>query len=228
MTMTGQRLIGHLLDGMVKCRQCDAPMEISGQSQHAVLRYVCAIKDEGCTTPDIEAEPFNRLVVRRAIHAFLDPQNTRKVRDIIIDHALQEDNGEMRTLLDLVKGSSSSTGETPLNPEGQITLITPEGQRTLITLKYPFSADFDPADVEPFDTNMRVLFAGAASQKVEEYSLNPDTYLRPSNLQTTQAIITALIREILVGLDFATIHYRLSVHPGGQAEPGTSEEVPIR
>ena len=223
MTMAGQRLIGHLLDGMVKCRQCDAPMEISGQSQPAVLSYVCAIKDEGCTTPHIEAEPFNRLVVRRAIHAFLDPQNTWKVRDIIIDHALQEDNGEMRTLLDLAKGSSSSTEETLLNREGQRTLITPEGQRTLITLKFPSSADF-----EPFDTNMRVLFAGAASQKVEEYSLNLDTYLRPSNLQTTRAIITALIREILVGPDFATIHYRLSVHPGGQAEPRTSEEVPIR
>ena len=214
MTMTGQRLIGHLLHGMVKCRQCDAPMEISGQSQNAVLIYVCAIKDEGCNTPHIEAEPFNRLVVRRAIHAFLDPQNTRKVRDIIIDHALQEDNGEMRTLLDLAGASSSSTGETPLNREGQRTLITP---------KFPFSADF-----EPFDTNMTVLFVGAASRKVEEYSLNPDTYLRPSNLQTTQAIITGLIREILVGPDFATIHYRLSVHPGGQAEPGTFEEVPIR
>lgn len=219
MTMTDQRLTGHLLDGMVKCRQCDAPMELSGESEHAVLSYVCAIKDEGCTIPDVVAGPFNRLVVRRAIHAFLDPQNTRKVRDIIIDHALQEDNGEMRTLLDLAEASSSSTEETPLNREGQRTLITP---------KFPSSADFDPADFEPFVTDMTVLFVGAASQKVEEYSLNPDTYLRPSNLQTTQAIITALIREILVGPDFATIHYRLSVHPSGQAEPRTSEEVPIR
>ena len=73
MTLIEQNPVSHLLDGMVKCRNCGTPMETAGESFNEASRYVCATKNKGCNTPDIEAGPFNRLVVRRAIHAFLYP-----------------------------------------------------------------------------------------------------------------------------------------------------------
>ena len=93
MTMTDQNVVSHLLDGMVKCRHCNAPMQITQQPEREALSYVCAVKDELCATPRIEAERFNRLVVYRAINAFLGPRNSARLLDILADEATGEGNG---------------------------------------------------------------------------------------------------------------------------------------
>jgi hypothetical protein len=201
--------VSHLLDGMVKCRHCGTPMETAGESFNEAPRYLCATRNEGCNTPEIEAEPFNRLVVRRAVHAFLSPQNTNRLLTLILDEAAKEEREDLRTVLALNQQEQSP-------PE--------EGQ----TARVPLIGGSEQMPPELAALNASFMSAGPASRKVEEYGLNPETYLRPSNLQTTKAIMDTLISEILVGPRSATIQYRLPVHPGGQQEPRTTEELPVR
>ena len=52
MTLIDQNLVSHLLDGMVKCQHCSAPMETAGESFNEAPRYVCIARNEGCNTPD--------------------------------------------------------------------------------------------------------------------------------------------------------------------------------
>ena len=78
---------------------------------------------------------------------------------------------------------------------------------------------------ELLDSVTMVFHLGSVYRQVEEYSLNPDTYLRPSNIQTTKAIMESIILEILVGPHSATIRYRLPVHPGGGTRARSSEQI---
>jgi hypothetical protein len=120
--MIEQNLVSHLLDGMVKCRNCGTPMERAGESFNEAPRYVCTTKNKGCNTPEIEAEPFNRLVVRRAIHAFLNPANTLKVLAIILDEAMSEGNEDLRAMLDLKEITATPNEEPP--PRGEEHTLT--------------------------------------------------------------------------------------------------------
>lgn len=213
MTMTDRNPVSHLMDGMVKCRHCGTPLETDGESLNETPKYVCTAKNDGCNTPDLEAEPFNRLVARRAIHAFLNPQNTGKVFTIIHDEAMSEGNENLRAALDLQQTTPEPDDEPP--PHGE------DREPTFIGLLH----GQEIANELPNSFGFIVL-TGPAPRKVEEYSLNLDTYLRPSNIHTTKAIMETLISEILVGPDSATIRYSLPVHPGGWPEARTSEEVP--
>ena len=209
MTMIEQNPVSHLLDGMVKCRHCGTPMETAGESFNEAPRYLCATRNEGCNTPEIEAEPLNRLVVRRAVHAFLSPQNTNRLLTLILDEAAKEEREDLRTVLALKQQEQPSPEEdqTP-----RVALIGPSA----------------PIPAELHDLPAAFLPPRPASRKVEEYGLNPETYLRTSNLETTRAIMETLISQILVGPRSATIQYTLPVHPGGQQEPRTTEELPVR
>ena len=60
----GQNPDSYLLDRMVTCQYCRAPMETAGESFNEAPKYVCATKNKGCGLPDIDAEPFNRLILR--------------------------------------------------------------------------------------------------------------------------------------------------------------------
>jgi hypothetical protein len=206
--------VSHLLDGMVKCRHCGTPMETAGESFNEAPRYLCATRNDGCHTPEIEAEPFNRLVVRRAVHAFLSPQNTNRLLTLILDEAAKEEREDLRTVL-AMKQQEQSPPEEDQTPR-------------VILVGSPELGSHEPMPAEFADLPGSFVSAGPASRKVEEYGLNPETYLRPSNLQTTKAIMDTLISEILVGPRSATIQYRLPVHPGGQQEPRTTEELPVR
>ena len=214
MTLIEQNQVSHLLDGMVKCRHCGTPMETAGESFDESPRYVCATRNEGCSTPEIQAEPFTRLVVERAAHAFLSPQNTSKILDVIIHEAEKEDRGDLRAVLELEREEQPSRDE---DEPPRVAIVGYAGQ-------FPEELPDNLSEVIPGS----VRFVGPASRKVEEYGLNPETYLRPSNLQTTKAIMEILISEILAGPSSATIQYSLPVHPGGRTESGTTEEVPIR
>ena len=229
MVMTDRNLVGQLLQGMVRCQHCNAPMEIMGHPEHEAPSYVCNTRNEGCAAPSIEAEPFSRLVVRRAIHAFLDPRNTARVLDVIVDEATAEGNGELLTVLDLPRPEPAPSGERPARLE---TRRAGDPEPTIVT-----TTDAELEEVNPLH-DPGIMYASlsypereaprvdTAYRKVEEYSLDPETYLRPGNLRTTRTIMEALVVEIVAGPASATIHYRLPVHPGGSPQPRTSEEVP--
>jgi hypothetical protein len=212
MTMIDQNAIAHLLDGMVKCRRCGTPMGAAGEFLGDTPRYMCTTKNDGCSTLDIESEPFNRLVVRRAIHAFLDLGNTGKVFDIIRSEAMSEDNEDLRAALDWKETTPGPDDEPPPHGEDR------EPQVTVFPAGREIATD-------SLDSAIMVFHSGPAFRKVEEYSLNPDTYLRASNIQTTKAIMESLISEILVGPHSATIRYRLPVHPGGGTRARSSEQI---
>ena len=212
MPMIDRNPISHLLDGMVKCRHCGTTMETAGESLNEAPRYVCTAKNDGCNTPDLEAEPFNSLVARRAILAFLDQENTQKVFQIITDEAMSKGNEDIRTILDL---------EQPTPPPDEVPTHDGEDQAHTV-MDILFAPQMAPVLQ---DSGGSFVYAPATYRKVKEYSLNLDTYLRPSNIQTAKTIMETLISEILLGPNSATIQYWLPVHPGGRPEAGTSEEV---
>ena len=169
---------------------------------------MCASRNEGCNTPEIEAEPFTLLVVRRAVHAFLSPGNTYRVLEVILNEAEKEDRGDLRAVLELEQEEQPSRDE----------------EQTTRAVLFALSGPIPP---ELADVSAGRFVPQTAFRKVEEYGLNPETYLRPSNLRTTKAIMDILISEILVGHRSATIRYSLPVNPGGWPEFGTDEEVPV-
>ena len=62
-------------------------------------------------------------------------------------------------------------------------------------------------------------------RKVRQYSLNLDTYLRPSNIRTTRAIMESAVKEILAGPGSAIINYRLILPHTRATKPRLSDEV---
>ena len=213
MTLIEQNPVSHLLDGMVKCRNCSTPMETAGESFNEASRYVCATKNEGCNTPDIEAGPFNRLVVRRAIHAFLHPENTNRVLDIVLNEAMSKADEDLRTMLDLTNPGPNEK-PTPFGGDPKTaSMVLGDGPIT---------------EGEVFPGIQYFANRGKASRKVKQYALDPDTYLRPSNIRTTRAIMEIIISEILTDPDSATIRYKLLVHPEGWPLDVDSEQVPTR
>ena len=90
MTLIERNPASHLLDGMVTCQHCGAPMETAGESLNEAPQYVCTTKNKGCDTPDIDPEPFNRLVLRTVINAILDENGISKVTRIVEEKAFAE------------------------------------------------------------------------------------------------------------------------------------------
>ena len=60
---------------------------------------------------------------------------------------------------------------------------------------------------------------------MRQYSLNLDTYLRPSNIRTTRAIMESAVEEILAGPGSAIIKYRLILPHVRATKARLSDEV---
>ena len=90
MTMAEHNLVSHLLDGMVHCRKCNTTMTTAGGSFGETPKYVCPNSSEGCDTPEIPAEPFNRVVVESVIRAALAGENIKRVSEIVHENAEKE------------------------------------------------------------------------------------------------------------------------------------------
>ena len=218
MTMIEQSLVSHLLDGMVTCRHCGTPLETAGESSNQAPKYVCATKNKGCDTPDIDAEPFNRLTLRAVINAILD-ENNSKVTEIVREDAMDEGGEDVKAifrlqsnqpgLFNLHKGEPSFDSERPTLTEVEKESL----QRT--------EAEY----MERWERAGPYVNAVENPRKVRQYSLNLDTYLRPSNISTTRSIMESAVTEILAGPGSATINYRLPLPPGGGNGARSSEQV---
>jgi hypothetical protein len=215
--MTEQSLVSHLLDGMVKCGHCGTPLETAAESSNQPPKYVCATNNKGCDIPDIQAEPFNRLVVQRVINAILDGKNIDQVWEIVRNEQRDEDR-------EYISFISSLQSREPLS------LNLPKGVPPMIDIESPAPADItdkyrQEAEADYLEMRERAGNAVENPSKVKQYSLNLDTYLRPSNISTTRAIMESSVAEVLAGLGSATIHYRLPLPPGGGNGARSSEEV---
>jgi hypothetical protein len=215
----GQNPDSYLLDKMVTCQYCRAPMETAGESFNEAPKYVCATKNNGCGLPDIEAEPFNRLILRTVINAILDEENISKVTGIIREEALEESEeagdaifemqGREHRLFRLHEGK-------PMYDSERYALVADEGKEYVQEEKeyHPWFQQAGP-------------YRNAAEnpRKVRQYSLNLDTYLRPSNISTTRAIMESAVTEILARPGSATINYRLPLPHGGGTKARSSDKV---
>ena len=154
-------------------------MGTAGESLNEAPKYVCSTKNKGCGTPDIDAEPFNRLILRTVLNAILDESNISKVTEIVQEKALVEKE-YMRRIIEYLKPSDR---------------VGP----------------YRDAEENPW--------------RVRQYSLNPDTYLRPINISTARAIMESAVTEILTGSGSATINYRLPLPHGAGKKARSSDEV---
>ena len=210
----------YLLDRMVTCQYCRAPMETAGESFNEAPKYVCATKNKGCGLPDIDAEPFNRLILRTVINAILDEDNISKVTGIVREEALEESEeavdaisemqGREHRLFRIHEGK-------PMYDSERYTLLTDAEKEYLQKMEAEYLERWEQAG--PYRN------AAENPRKVREYSLNLDTYLRPSNIRTTRAIMESAVKEILAGPGSAIINYKLILPHTRATKPRLSDEV---
>ncbi len=219
MTMIEHSLVSHLLDGMVRCRHCGTPLETAGESSNQAPKYMCATKNKGCDTPDIDAERFNRLVVRRAINAILDDKNSNEVSEIVRREALDEAAEDLRAIYDLQHRLPS--------------LFRLHEGMPLADNGSPAASDTTEENRQGVEAEYRERWERAGPKvnvaenpgKARQYLLNLDTYLRPSNISTTRSIMESTVTEILAGPGTATISYRLPLPDGSGTRARSSEEI---
>ena len=220
MTLIEQNPASHLLDRMVTCQHCGTPMETAGESFNEAPKYVCTTKYKGCNTPDIDAEPFNRVILRTVINAVLDENNISKVTGIVREEASEESTeavdaifkmqGVQPRLFNLHEGK-------PLFDRERYPILTDEMKEYQQKTEAEYRERWEQAG--PYRNALE------NPSKVRQYSLNLDTYLRPSNISTTRAIMESAVTEILAGPGSATINYRLPLPDGGGTNARSSEEV---
>ena len=224
MTLIEQNPVSHLLDGMLKCRNCGTPMETAGESFNEAPKYVCATGNFNCNTPEIEAEPFNRLMVKRVIDAILDEENTSRVTDIVSGEAvkaLEARDEDRRAIFELQR-----KGPDMLNLHRGTPLVDAEALRLTDGEKEYFQA----MEAEYRGRWERIgPYSNVVEnpREIQKYALDPDTYLRPSNIRTTRAIMESAVADIFVGLGSATINYRLPLPHGGGAGTRSSDEISL-
>ena len=219
MTLIEQNPASHLLDRMVTCQHCGAPMESAGKSLDEAPRYVCTTKNKGCGTPDIDAGPFNRLILRTVINAILDENNISKVTEIVHEEALKENEDAVDAMLHMQRMRHRRFNHYESEP-----LYESE--------RYPLT-DEKIQHVQKTETEYLERWKQAGPyrnavenpRKVRQYALNLETYLRPSNISITRAILESAVTEILAGPGSAKINYRLPLPHGAGTKARPSDEV---
>ena len=221
MTMAEQNPVAHLLDGMVRCRNCNTPMVATGESFGETPTYLCSRSPESCDTPEVPAEALARLMVERIIGAALEGGNAKRVAETVREDARQRAEDYTSARIDEAFRSMDSYDPLALapHPSEYMPEPDPEMQRLL---------DLDPAEyIEPLRRLDRYWSVTGDTGHIEQYALDMNTYLRPSNIRTTRAIIETAVAEIRIGAGSATIGYRTPMPPGSGAEGKTQEEVDL-
>ena len=222
MTMAEQNPVAHLLDGMVSCRNCSTPMVATGESFGETPTYVCSSSPESCDTPEVPAEALARLTVERVIRTTLEGENVKRVVEIVQEDARHQDEEysyakfltALRSMDDLYGAESFAAPPSRALPEPD-----PEMLRLL---------ELDPGQyIEPLRRLDRYWSVTGDTGHIEQYAFDLNTYLRPSNIRTTRAIIETAVAEISVGAGSATIGYRTPMPPGSGTEGKTQEEVDL-
>lgn len=213
MTTAEQNPVARLLDGMVRCRNCNTPMEITGAYSAQMAAYECRSFPIGCTTPPIPAESLAKRVVATVIHAALAGGNAQQVAEKVREDARQRI---------IEYDEVVATGRAPrFVVDG---FVQPPG----LSRTFPGVGVLSESETTERVAALRRLNkywnVTGDTGHVEQYALDLDTYLRPSNLLTTRAIIETAVDEVVVGPVSATIRYK-SAMPPGSGDEGTYEAV---
>ena len=182
-------------------------------------RYVCPTLTErgpdDCTTPPIDAEYLDRLVVTRMVENVLTNKNLQTVI-----HIAQEQSGkialqhraELETISDRLAGQNRPRLELMAAVETERTTFAKVAGRVqeLNDTKNRLEAQAMEAkkqlDLQEFVSD---------EARIRENARNIDTYLRAVNRETVREMIRTLIREVLVGPGAATLHYTIPMPSGG-------------
>ena len=220
MTMAEQNPVAHLLDGMVRCHACNAPMETIGVSFGETPKYICSRRRDDCNTPEVPSEDLARLMVERVIGAALEGDNAKKVAETVREDAQQR--AEDYTVARLDEAFRTMPYEPQMmapHPSEYMPEPDPEMRRLL---------ELDPAEyIEPLRRLDRYWSVTGDTGHIEQYAFDLNTYLRPGNIRTTRAIVETAVDEIRVGASSATIMYRTAMPPGSGAKGRTQEEVDL-
>lgn len=219
MTMAEQNPVAHLLDGLVRCRTCDALMATAGESLGETLKYVCSRRLADCDTPEVPAEALARLMVERVIRAALEGDNARRVAETVREDARQRDRDYEMAAIEEVGRRMDFYNPFLIPPHASEDMPDPEMRRLL---------DLEPAEyIQPLRRLNRYWSVTGDTGHIEQYALDLNTYLRPSNIRTTRAIIETAVDEIRVAAGSATIRYRTPMPPSSGGEGRTQEEVDL-
>ena len=213
MTTAEQKPVASLLDGMVRCRNCNTLMEITGAYSTPTPAYECRSFPINCTTAPIPAEPLAKLVVETVIHAALAGGNAQQVAEQVREDARQRI---------IEYDEAVATGLAPrFVVDG---FVQPQGLSRTFPAVGVLSESETTERVAALRRLNKYWNVTRDMGHVEQYALDPDTYLRPRNLQTTRAMIETAVAEVGVGPVSATIRYK-SAMPPGSGDDGTLEAV---
>ena len=149
MTQIGTYPDSHLLDGLVKCRNCDIPMKSDAQ------RYMCSNPKGTCDTPAFGVISFNRLMFATMLNTVLSGDNNLKVIEIVQQQAREkiaqwEPNAEPPTPLQSNQAEylEKQRGTAPYQNMVTNTLQVAEYSRNLDTYLRPSNIETAKAIME--------------------------------------------------------------------------------
>jgi hypothetical protein len=88
--------------------------------------------------------------------------------------------------------------------------------------------ELEPAEyIQPLRLLNRYWEITGDTGHIESYALDPNTYLRPSRVGTTRAILENALVEVRVGAGAAAIRYSSPMPPGSGTEGTLQEEVDL-
>ena len=218
----------HLLAGLVRCKPCGTEMTATHDPDN---RYVCPTLIESgaddCTTPPIDAEYLDRLVVTRMVENVLTGKNLQIVIKMVQeqsgDIALQH-RAELETISDRLAGQDRPRRELMVAVETEKTTFAEVAGRVqeLNDAKTRLEAQAIEAkkqmDIQEFVSD---------EARIRERVQNIDTYVRAVNKEMVQEMLRTFIREVLIGPTTATLRYTVPMPSGGPGKRAMTEEVAL-
>ena len=218
----------HLLAGLVRCQPCGTEMTAIHDPDN---RYVCpTLMERGpddCTTPPIDAEYLDRLVVTRMVQNVLTGKNLQTVINIAQEQsgkmALQH-RAELETISDRLAGQNRPRRELMTAVETERTTFAEVAGRV-----QELNDAKTRLEVQAIEAKKQLEIQEFVSDeaRIRENARNIDTYLRAVNKETVREMIRTLIREVLVGPGAATLRYTIPMPSNGPGKGAMTEEVAL-
>ena len=218
----------HLLAGLVRCQPCGTEMTAIHDPDN---RYVCpTLMERGpddCTTPPIDAEYLDRLVVTRMVENVLTGKNLQTVINIAQEQsgkmALQH-RAELETISDRLAGQNRPRRELMTAVETERTTFAEVAGRV-----QELNDAKTRLEVQAIEAKKQLEIQEFVSDeaRIRENARNIDTYLRAVNKETVREMIRTLIREVLVGPGAATLRYTIPMPSNGPGKGAMTEEVAL-
>ena len=218
----------HLLAGLVRCQPCGTKMTATQDPDN---RYVCpTLMESGpddCTTPPIDAEYLDRLVVTRMVQNVLTGKNLQTVINIAQKQpgkmALQH-RAELETISDRLAGQNRPRRELMTAVETERTTFAEVAGRVQELNDAKTRLEVQAIEVKK---QLEIQEFVSDEARIRENARNIDTYLRAVNKETVREMIRTLIREVLVGPGAATLRYTIPMPSNGPGKGAMTEEVAL-